>query len=113
MNILIVEDSAGMRRMIRSLVAPLAAEVYECADGDAALSAYREHRPDWVLMDIRLKQSDGIATTACICAADPKAKVVIVTGYDDAGLREAATEAGACGYVLKDDLYTLPSLLNV
>jgi CheY-like chemotaxis protein len=112
MNILIVEDSPGMRRMIRSLVEPFAAEVFECADGDAALSAYRKHHPDWVLMDIRLKESDGIAATRQICAADPQARVVIVTNYDDINLRAAATEAGARAYVLKDNLYTLPSILN-
>lgn len=112
MNILIVEDSLRMRRMIRSLVASFAAEIFECADSDAALSAYREHHPDWVLMDIRLKESDGIAATRQICAADPQARVVIVTNYDDINLRAAATKAGACGYVLKDNLYTLPSFLN-
>ncbi len=112
MNILIVEDSQRVRRMIRSLVAPFAAEIYECADGGAALSVYRKHHPDWVLMDIRFKHSDGIAATGQICAADPKARVVIVTGYDDAKLREAAAKAGACAYILKDDLYTLPVFLS-
>jgi CheY-like chemotaxis protein len=112
MNILIVEDSPLVCRMIRSLVAPFAAEVFECDEADVAFSTYQKYHPDWVLMDIRLKQSDGIAATKQICDSDPKARVVIVTNYDDVSLRAAATDAGACAYVLKDNLYTLPSFLN-
>lgn len=46
MRILIVEDSAAVRRMLRALLAPLRAEVVECGDGAEALAAYVRHRPD-------------------------------------------------------------------
>lgn len=95
MNILIVEDSAPMRRMIRSLISPLTETIFECADGGDALRIYPRHQPDWVLMDICLKESDGIAATEQIRAADPRAKVLIVTGYEDKNLRTAADRAGA------------------
>lgn len=111
MNILIVEDNPMVRRMIRGLVTPFAGEVFECADADTAVSFYREHSPGLVLMDIRLEDSDGIAATRQICAADPRARIVIVTGYDDVDLRTAAAEAGAVAYFLKDDLGTLPLFL--
>ncbi len=112
MNILIVDDSAPVRRMIHKLVAPLASEMFECVDGDDAVAAYALNRPDWVLMDIRLGRLDGITATRQICQSNPEAKVVIVTSYDDPGLRAAAFEAGACEYILKDDLYKLPEVLR-
>jgi len=90
MKLLIVEDSAQMRRMIKSLVSDLATELYECADGAEALSAYREHRPDWVLMDIKMGEVDGLEATREIISAFPEARICIVTNYDDDELREAA-----------------------
>ncbi len=51
MNLLIVEDNAKMRRMIKSIVADLADEIAECDDGGEALSLYSQYNPDFVLMD--------------------------------------------------------------
>jgi DNA-binding NarL/FixJ family response regulator len=112
MNILIVDNSSRMRRTIRSLVSGLVHEVFECEDGSQALAAYRTHRPDWVLMDIGLKDVDGILVTGNLIAAFPEARVVIVTDYDDVKLRQAAQNAGACAYVLKQDLFELRALMN-
>jgi CheY-like chemotaxis protein len=112
MNILIVENSSRMRRTIRSVLAGLGHEVFECEDGNQALTAYRTHRPDWVLMDIGLKEVDGIVATTLLKAAFPEARVVIVTDYDDVRLRQAAQHAGACAYVLKEDLFELRVILN-
>src|ERR1700677_3592585 len=63
MKILIVEDNAGVRRMIRRAVDHLASQVSECEDGADALAAYRECLPDIVLMDIRMPKMDGLAAT--------------------------------------------------
>jgi DNA-binding NarL/FixJ family response regulator len=112
MNILIVDDSAAMRQMIRKLIEPLAREISECADADEAVTSYQLNRPDWVLMDLRLGRKDGITATQQICKTDPTAKVVIVTNYDDRELRAAAFDAGACAYILKDNLYKLPEVLR-
>jgi DNA-binding NarL/FixJ family response regulator len=101
-----------MRRTIRSLLAGMDHEVFECEDGSQALAAYQTHRPDWVLMDIGLKEVDGIVATSALKAAYPEAKVVIVTDYDDARLREAAHEAGACAYVLKEDLFKVREFIS-
>ena len=111
MTVLIVEDSLEMRREICSLLSDLAGEVHECSDGSTALAAYEEHRPDWVLMDIVMKQMDGLEATRQIKSAYPNAKIVIVTSYDDNELKEAASEAGACAYVLKENLFEIRSLL--
>lgn len=111
MVILVVDDHAEMRRTIRSVVADLAWMVYECAGGAEALDACRAYRPDWVLMDIRMEGMDGLAATRAIARACPGVRVCIVTSYDDRRLREEAARAGACGYVLKDQLLTLRTIL--
>ena len=112
MKLLIVEDSPSIRRVIRSIVSTLADEVYECEDGADALQAYAAHKPDWVLMDIAMKNVNGIAATKSIKDQYPDAKIIIVTNLDEADLREAARQAGACGYVLKDNLFEVQRILK-
>jgi DNA-binding NarL/FixJ family response regulator len=101
---LIVEDCALMRQLIKGLIADVADAIVECESGDAAYAAYAAHRPDWVLMDIQLPGLDGIAATAQIRAAFPDARILVVSGYGDVRLRAAARDAGACGYLLKENL---------
>ena len=111
MKLLIVEDNPAMRQMIKRVVAPFADEIRECGDGAEAFALYAAEQPDWVLMDIRMKTLNGISATRQIKAAFPEARIVIVTSFDEAGLREAAQQAGACGYVLKENLWELRRLL--
>ena len=112
MKLLIVDDYAAMRRMIRRVVNDLVSDIKECDDGAEALAAYDEYRPDCVLMDIEMSRTDGITATREILTAFPSAKVVIVTKHDDEQLRKAAREAGACGYVLKENLMAIRELLG-
>jgi DNA-binding NarL/FixJ family response regulator len=78
--------------------------VAEAADGQAGLGLVREHRPDIVLMDIRMPRLDGIAATERI-AADPaldQVRVIVLTTFDEDDNVLAAIRAGAAGYLLKD-----------
>jgi CheY-like chemotaxis protein len=111
MKLLIVENNPAVRQVIKTIVGALADDVYECEDGGAALAAYQTHHPDVTLMDIELGQVDGITATRQITAADPAAYVIIVTNYDETDLREAARQAGARGYVLKENLFEILPLL--
>jgi CheY-like chemotaxis protein len=112
MRLLIVDDNTSVRRLIRGIVASVAEEIQECESGVTALAAYLEYHPDFVLMDIEMKELDGIAATIQIKAAHPAAKIIMVTNYDDAELREAARDAGACGYVLKHSLLEVNAVLR-
>lgn len=103
-SLMIVDDSDEIRRTLRAVVADVADPIYECHDGGEACAAFATHRPDWVLMDVSMVLMDGIAATRQIVQMFPSARIVIVTQYDDARFRKAAQEAGACGYVLKDNL---------
>lgn len=97
--------------MVKTLVRDLVECVFECGNGNGALSAYAKHRPDWVLMDIDLPEVDGISATRQIVGAHPDARVMIVTNYDDVGLRETARSAGACEYVVKENLIEIRHIL--
>ena len=112
MNLLIVDDNAAVRRLIADIVTPYAHHIRECADGARAISEYQMQRPDLVLMDIRMDEVDGIEATRRIKAADPTARIIIVTDYDDDALRQAALREGACGYALKDNLLDLVGFLE-
>jgi CheY-like chemotaxis protein len=106
-TILIAEDDEGMRRVIKSIVSRLSECIYESRNGREAVAQYSEHRPDWVLMDIKLPLLDGIEATRQIRAAFPEARVVMVTNSEDHELQAAARNAGACGYVAKRNLLEL------
>lgn len=112
MRLLIVDDNAKMRLLIRSIVAGVGADVVECGDGTGALAAYISYRPDWVLMDVEMAGMDGIQATHAITARFPDARIIIVTQYADATTRGAAASAGAVGFVSKENLIELRALLS-
>ena len=112
MSFLIVDDNAVMRRTIRHVVAEFAGEIIECSDGADALISYSDHRPDWVLMDIEMKLMDGLTATREICAAFPDARVAVVTNHGGAEMRSVASDAGACAFVVKENLLELRAILT-
>ena len=112
MSFLIVDDNSVMRRTIRCVIGEFASEIVECDDGAKAFSAYQKHLPDWVLMDVEMREKDGLTATREICATFSDAKIVIVTKHGDAEMREAARRAGACGFVEKENLLNLRELLE-
>ena len=111
MKILIVEDNPAVRRLIRRVAADIAEEIYECEDGEDALPLYRVHRPDLVLMDVRMVRMDGLSATRSLLSHFPKVKVIILTDYNDEELRFAAKQAGASAYALKHNLTELEKVL--
>lgn len=112
MTVLMVDDSPAVRRLIRTVIATLGADVIECVNGVEAVAAYGARRADVVLMDLDMPELDGLAATRQIKAANPDAHIIVVTNHDDVDLRDAAERAGACGYVLKTNLLDLPRLLE-
>lgn len=111
-NLMIVDDNSAMRKVIRSIVAELTEQIHECADGSEALATYERIRPDCVLMDIKMKQLDGITATREIRTSFPDARIIILTTYDDPDYRTAAQAAGAHDYLTKENLLELKQLLT-
>jgi DNA-binding NarL/FixJ family response regulator len=104
LRVMTCDDHALFRR---GLVAVLEAEadievVAEATDGEDAVGKALEHRPDVVLMDIRMPKLDGIGATRRIIAGAPDTKVVMLTVSDDEGDLYEAIKAGATGYLGKE-----------
>ena len=112
MKVLIVDDNARVRWLVRTMIEDLVDEFFECSDGITALDAYAASLPDLVLMDIKMNQMDGISAAKQIRSAYTNAAIIMVTDYDDVDLRKAARLAGACEYVVKDELYSLRQILE-
>ncbi len=103
-RVCVVDDQTLVRQGIRSLLA-IAEDievVAEADDGDAALAAIAEHRPDVVLLDLRMPGLDGIATLQALEERDDPPPVLVLTTFDDDELVLQALRAGARGYLLKD-----------
>lgn len=105
--ILIADDNANVRRMIRSLLEEIDTVVIECSDGGAAIEAYDRLLPDWVLMDINMQPVDGLTAMRTILTRHPKARITIISQYQDARTRDTALAMGAYSFVGKEDLMSL------
>lgn len=115
MTIMIVEDNPNMRSYLKKIIKrqfPDIETIYECEDGKNVIETYSFNQPDWVLMDINLKFSNGLLLTKEITALDPAARIIIVTQYDEPDYREFASNAGAVGYVLKEHIFELFDIMG-
>ena len=103
-RVLLVDDDALVRSGLRIMLAGAANldVVAEAADGDEVLGAVDLHRPDVVLMDIRMPRLDGIAATRLLVAQPDPPAVVVLTPFDADELVLRALQAGAAGFLLKD-----------
>jgi DNA-binding NarL/FixJ family response regulator len=90
----------GLVAMLRTI--PGLDVVGEASDGDAAVHAVLEYRPDVILMDVRMPGRGGIEATRQIRELVPDCRVLMVTMYDDDATVFTAMQAGAQGYLLKD-----------
>jgi CheY-like chemotaxis protein len=109
---MIVDDHAEMRTLIRSLLSGTAQEFVECAGGEAAVAKFPSERPDWTIMDIRMPGVNGFAATRQIKSQFPDASILMISQYDNPKLRDLAVEAGATGFLSKEELTRLNGILT-
>jgi DNA-binding NarL/FixJ family response regulator len=104
LTVLIADDHPVVRAGLRGMLAaePGISVVAEAASGHEAIVMARRHKPDVVLMDLRMPDGDGVEATAGILAEEPAARVVVLTTYESDADIVRAVEAGATGYLLKD-----------
>jgi len=115
MDILIADDNDKMRSLIKSMLFENIKSVntiYECKNGKQAVEGYFNYKPDWILLDIRMNSLDGLTAAEKIKQKDPKAKIIIVTNYDEASYRNRAKNISVFAYVLKENLNELITLIN-
>ena len=103
-RVLLVDDQelvrSGLRRILRRRDGVVV--VGECEDGDQVDAAVREHRPDVVVMDLRMRRVNGIDATTALRARPGAPPVLVLTTFDDDELLAGALRAGASGFLLKD-----------
>ena len=102
-RILVVEDHADNRQIIRDMLASTDYEITETESGEEALAAIAKQRPDLILMDIQLPTMDGYTATSRI-KADPALRsipIIAVTSYALSGEEKKARAAGCDDYVPK------------
>lgn len=105
MNILIVDDDCLVAGALKTILeAQKDFHVPACgSDGTEAASLYREHRPDVLLMDIRMKEMSGLEASAVILKEFPDARILLLTTFSDDEYIIKALKLGAKGYLLKQD----------
>ena len=103
-RVLLAEDHAVVREGLERLLATAGdiEVVGQAVDGEEAIKLAAEHAPDVVLMDISMPNLDGIQATKRITQANREVQVVVLTSFADLEKIEAALDAGAIGYLLKD-----------
>jgi len=107
MKLMIIDDHAGMRSTIRQLIAAPGDSVVECGSGDEALQMLVQFKQDCVTVDVSMPGSCAFKTMRAIREAHPAARVICVTSHDQPDYRRAAYDAGASGFVVKDNLSDL------
>lgn len=101
-RVMIVDDAAFMRQMIRSIVTGMGCDVVaEACDGNDACERYRHARPDLVTMDLVMPNKGGLEAMKDIRAFDPQAKFVVISAMDQRQTMMEALKLGAAEYVVK------------
>src|SRR4051794_26627063 len=103
-RVMVVEDHILFRMglMTVSEIEPDITIVAQAEDGEEALTMFRKHRPDVVIMDLRLPGMDGIATIAALRKEFGDVPILVLSSYSSDGDISRAIQASACGYLLKD-----------
>jgi DNA-binding NarL/FixJ family response regulator len=112
MKLLIAEDQAALRRVIGAIVEGVSGEIRDCLSTAELEHMCGEWRPDFVVIDAEMQSLDTTALLRALQAKSAASKVIVVSGYDSADLRDAALRAGAVAYVVKDDLREIARLLE-
>src|SRR5882672_3806178 len=107
-RVLCVDDHPIVREGIAAIIAtqPDIACVGEAANGQTAVAQYREHKPDVVVMDLRMPGMGGVEATVQIRREFRGARIIVLTTYEGDEDIHRALEAGAQAYLLKDSVRT-------
>jgi DNA-binding NarL/FixJ family response regulator len=103
-RVMLVDDHALLRTGVANIInqEPDLHVIAEAANGAEAVEAFRVHRPDVTLLDLRMPVMEGVEAVRHIREIDPQARVIVLTTYDADEDIARALQAGAKAYVLKD-----------
>ena len=101
-NVLVVDDAAFMRMMIKDILTKNGYNVVgEAENGLKAIDKYNETKPDLVLMDITMPELDGIQALKKIRAADPNAKIIMCSAMGQQAMVIESIQSGAKDFIVK------------
>ena len=109
MNIILIDDDCLVSQALK-IILETSKECHILAtgiDGQEAITLFRKHRPDILLMDIRMKKMDGLEAAAKILSEFPAARILLLTTFSDDEYIVKALKLGARGYLLKQDYQSL------
>ena len=112
MKFLIVDDNERFRTYLRNLIIKKDDECIELDDGSKVSSVYKEFKPDWVLLDIRMKDVNGFEAAEELKKDFPDARFAIVSDYSDERFRKKASNLGAEAFISKENLFELYELVH-
>ena len=100
-KILIVDDAEFLRVRISNMLKAEGFDVVEAENGARAVETYQSVNPDLVLMDVTMPEMDGLTALKTIRAADPKAKVIMLTALGQESIILDAVKSGARDFIVK------------
>ena len=112
MKILIVDDDSIVALSLKTILEAKGLQI--CAlgnSGEQAVSLYRQHKPDILLMDIRMENMTGLEAAEKILSEDKAAKILFLTTFSDDEYILKALNMGAKGYILKQDFESIEAAL--
>lgn len=103
MRVLIIDENKAIREMLARRLAssPDVEVVGSTGDSEEGLRQIKELAPDVVLLDIKMRNANGMDVCRRACAVNGKAKVAVLTTYGDLEERRTAYKLGVSGYLLK------------
>jgi len=115
MRCLVIDDDPSPRQLLERLIRRAGYSVTAVGTDFAAVRAMATHRFDVAIVDMEMPGKDGPATIEALREYDPDLRVLVVSGHDDRRRVLAALEAGADGYIVKDEVVEalLPALQSV
>ncbi len=100
-TVLVVDDAAFMRMMIRDILAKEGYVIHEAVNGRDAVDKYEEIHPDLVTLDITMPEMNGLDALRLIRDGDPQARVLMVSAMGQQKMIVEALEAGAMDFLVK------------
>ena len=113
MRVIIVDDDYLVVNSLKTIVNANSIQVIDIGhDGMQAVELYSIHKPDIILMDIRMENMNGIDASRKILELDPEAKILLITTFQDDEYISQALSLGCRGYILKQNIQGIIPAIN-
>lgn len=112
MKFLLIDDNGYCGKYLRSLITNNGDEYIEIENNDDLCSAYLKYKPDWLLIDIQMKERNGFNIIEKIKYKLPEAAIAVLSDFYDERLRLNAEKVGASVFIAKENLFDFYSIIN-